>query len=291
MSPPDGGAGVLYVVATPIGNLADMSERAVAVLRRVDRIAAEDTRHSAKLLQHFGVDTPMFALHDHNEEESVRQVLERLREGRDIALISDAGTPLISDPGYRLVREARAAGVRVVPIPGPSAITAALSAAGLATDRFAFEGFPPAKSAARRARLEGLAADSRTLVFFEAPHRILESLADMAEVFGGERFAVLARELSKTFETIHGDTLVGLQRWIREDANRQRGEFVVMVQGAPPRQDEVDEESARILGVLMEELPLKQAAALAAKITGGRKNVLYQHALALAQRKNASPSS
>lgn len=274
-------AGTLYVVATPIGNLGDMTPRAVEVLQRVDRIAAEDTRHSAGLLRHFSLTTPMLSLHEHNERQKVAALLQRLQAGESIALISDAGTPLISDPGYVLVREAQLAGVRVVPVPGASALVAALSASGLPTDRFSFEGFLPAKGGARRKVLEALRQESRTLAFYESPHRILDSLADMAGIFGETREAVVARELTKTFETIRHDSLGNLLEWMRADANQQKGEFVVLVGEAP--KDEGEEgpaaEARRIADILAQELPVKQAAALAAKISGEKKNALYKYLL------------
>jgi 16S rRNA (cytidine1402-2'-O)-methyltransferase len=271
--------GVLYIVATPIGNLGDLSPRAVEVLRQVDRIAAEDTRHSAGLLRHFSITTPLFSLHEHNEREKSAALIERLSGGESIALISDAGTPLISDPGYILVRDAQQAGLRVVPIPGPSALITALSASGLPTDRFCFEGFLPAKSGPRRKQLEALRDEPRTLMFYESPHRILDCLADISAVFGEEREAVLARELTKTFETIRHATLGELCEWVAEDANQQRGEFVLLVNGAASAEQDDEREGQRIAEVLAEELPLKQAAALAARISGARKNSLYQHLL------------
>lgn len=272
--------GVLYVVATPIGNLEDWSPRAIATLKAVAVVAAEDTRHSARLLQHFGIDTPLLAVHDHNEGARAAGLVARLQAGEDIALISDAGTPLVSDPGYRLVAAVQAAGLRVVPVPGACAAIAALSAAGLPSDRFAFEGFLPAKGAARRERLQALAGEPRTLLFYEAPHRILECLADMVTVLGGERRAVLARELTKAFETIRQRPLAELHAWVGEDANQQRGEIVLVLEGAPPVAGEQDwREADRVLGLLMAELPLKQAAALAAEITGLKKNALYERAL------------
>lgn len=277
--------GQLYVVPTPIGNLGDMTPRAIEVLNQVDVIAAEDTRHSARLLQHFGVKTPALAYHEHNERQLCHKLVERILLGDSVALVSDAGTPLVSDPGYHLVRAAREAGVQVVPLPGASAMVAALSASGLASDRFVFEGFLPAKSAARRQRLQSLADDPRTLIFYESTHRIQASLADMAEVFGAERQAVIARELSKRFETIHGDSLSALQAWLEADANQCRGEFVVLVQGATAVEDEaVDAEAKKVLIILMQELPLKQAAALAAKISGLKKNDLYRLGLSLAEK-------
>ncbi|MCY1428962.1 Ribosomal RNA small subunit methyltransferase I [compost metagenome] len=274
-------AGTLFVVATPIGNLDDMSARALKVLTDVALIAAEDTRHSVRLLQHFGINTPLAACHEHNEREEGSRFLTRLQAGDNIALISDAGTPLISDPGYHLVRQARAAGISVVPVPGACALIAALSAAGLPSDRFIFEGFLPAKATGRRARLELLKEEPRTLIFYEAPHRILECLQDLEVVFGGERCAVLARELTKTFETLKGLPLAQLREFVEGDSNQQRGECVVLVAGwTPPENDEaVSSEVMRVLDLLLAEMPLKRAAALAAEITGARKNVLYQLAL------------
>lgn len=274
-------AGVLYVVATPIGNLDDISARALRVLREVKLIAAEDTRHSQRLLQHFGIETPLAPCHEHNEREQGGRFITRLLDGDDVALISDAGTPLISDPGFHLVRQARAAGIRVVPVPGPSALIAALSAAGLPSDRFIFEGFLPAKAAARHARLEALREEPRTLIFYEAPHRLLESLEAMKDVFGAERPVVLARELTKTFETLKDLPLGELCAWVAADANQQRGECVLLVGGwqAPEGEEMVTAEALRILDLLLGELPLKRAAALAAEITGVRKNLLYQVAL------------
>ncbi|WAG80057.1 16S rRNA (cytidine(1402)-2'-O)-methyltransferase [Metapseudomonas furukawaii] len=273
--------GTLYVVATPIGNLDDITARALKVLREVSLIAAEDTRHSARLLQHFGIETPLAACHEHNERDHGGRFLSRLLSGEDVALISDAGTPLISDPGFHLVRSAQAAGVRVVPVPGACALIAALSAAGLPSDRFSFEGFLPAKASARRGRLEGVREESRTLIFYEAPHRLLESLEDMRGVFGGDRQAVLARELTKTFETLKGAPLAELCAWVAADANQQRGECVVLVGGwqPPEGEDSVSAEAVRVLELLLAEMPVKRAAALAAEITGVRKNLLYQEAL------------
>ncbi|EIK54244.1 tetrapyrrole methylase family protein [Stutzerimonas stutzeri TS44] len=275
------GAGTLYVVATPIGNLEDISARALRVLREVVLIAAEDTRHSARLMSHFGIATPLAACHEHNERDEGGRFLERLQAGDDVALISDAGTPLISDPGYHLVRQARAAGIRVVPVPGACALIAALSAAGLPSDRFIFEGFLPAKAAGRRARLELLKEEPRTLIFYEAPHRILECLEDLVAIFGADRVAVLGRELTKTFETLKGLPLGQLHAWVAGDSNQQRGECVLLVAGwqAPADDEAVSAEVLRVLDLLLGELPLKRAAALAAEITGVRKNLLYQLAL------------
>ncbi|WP_122845305.1 16S rRNA (cytidine(1402)-2'-O)-methyltransferase [Pseudomonas viridiflava] len=273
--------GSLYVVATPIGNLDDMSVRALKVLREVTLIAAEDTRHSSRLMQHFGISTPLAACHEHNERDEGSRFITRLLAGDDVALISDAGTPLISDPGYHLVRQARAAGIPVVPVPGACALIAALSAAGLPSDRFIFEGFLPAKAVGRKARLEQVKKEPRTLIFYEAPHRILECLQDMEQVFGADRPALLAREITKTFETLKGLPLGELRAFVEADSNQQRGECVVLVAGWTPPEDEdvIGAEARRILDLLLEEMPLKRATALAAEITGVRKNLLYQVAL------------
>ena len=273
--------GTLYVVATPIGNLDDISARALRVLREVALIAAEDTRHSQRLLQHFGIATPLAACHEHNERDQGGRFIGRLQAGEDVALISDAGTPLISDPGFHLVRSARAAGIPVVPVPGACALIAALSAAGLPSDRFIFEGFLPAKAVGRRQRLEALREEPRTLLFYEAPHRLLESVGDMLAVFGPERPALLARELTKTFETLKGLPLAELREFIAADSNQQRGECVLLVGGwqAPEGEEAISAESLRVLDLLLAEMPVKRAAALAAEITGVRKNLLYQAAL------------
>ncbi|WP_426417077.1 16S rRNA (cytidine(1402)-2'-O)-methyltransferase [Aestuariirhabdus sp. LZHN29] len=273
----------LYVVATPIGNLEDISARAIRVLGEVDLIAAEDTRHSARLLDHLGITTPMMAYHDHNERERSGRLLDRVDAGENIALISDAGTPLISDPGYHLVSEARRRGVKVVPVPGASAIIAALSVAGLPSDRFQFEGFLPAKRGARRQCIERLASCESTWIFYESTHRILDCMEDLAEVLGGERELVIAREISKTFETVRGGAVAEVLAWMRGDSNQQRGEFVVLVRGAPARAAEegVDPEVQRMLEILLEELPLKQASTLVSQISGVRKKALYQLALEL----------
>jgi 16S rRNA (cytidine1402-2'-O)-methyltransferase len=274
--------GVLYVVATPLGNLGDITYRAVEVLRSVDLIAAEDTRHSRSLLDHYGITRRMLSLHEHNEHARTGTLIERLQQGQSIALISDAGTPLISDPGYRLVAAARDAGIRVSPVPGPSALIAALSAAGLPTDRFAFEGFLPTRTAARARRLREIEWETRTLVFFEASHRIAASLEDMRRCLGPQRRAVLARELTKTFETLHGDTLAALCRWIQADVHRRRGEFVVIVEGASVRPTQTSPlDSERVLQLLLAELPVRAATRLAAELTGDNKNRLYRRALAM----------
>lgn len=274
--------GVLYVVATPIGNLEDWSPRAVSTLKAVSVVAAEDTRHSGRLLQHFNISTRLMAVHDHNEAGRVEGLLAKLEAGDDIALISDAGTPLISDPGYRLVAAAQAAGLKVVPIPGACAAIAALSAAGLPSDRFIFEGFLPARSSARRDRLQQLASEPRTLMFYEAPHRIVECLDDMVAVIGGGRRVVLARELTKTFETVRQYSLTEMLAWVKADPDQQRGEIVLVLEGMPDMAVEQDwTEADRVLGILLSELPVKQAAALAASITGHKKNALYERALIL----------
>ncbi len=279
-------AGTLYIVATPIGNVADFSERAIKVLQQVAVIAVEDTRHSGRLLQAHSINTPMLSCHEHNETERSEQLLKRVANGEDVALISDAGTPLVSDPGFHLVRMAHQRGCKVVPIPGPSAVIAALSCAGLPTDRFVFEGFLPAKQGARLARLQELQNDPRTLVFYEAPHRIEECLQDMVAVMGAERPATLARELTKTFETIIPATLGELHAKVQADENQRKGEFVLVVAGAQRSDAILDSEAEKTLKILMSELPLRQAAALAAKITGQKKNLLYDTALAWQQIKD-----
>jgi 16S rRNA (cytidine1402-2'-O)-methyltransferase len=272
--------GTLFVVATPIGNLEDLSPRAAAVLAGADLIAAEDTRRTRTLLSHLGAATPMVAVHEHNEREVLEQLLARLEGGESIALVSDAGTPLISDPGFPLVRAAHERRIRVSPVPGPSALLCALSAAGLPTDRFVFEGFLPRSPERRRARLETLAREARTLVFFESGHRVPASLEDMAGVLGPERPAVLARELTKVYETLVPASLGELAELVARDADQRRGEIVVVVGGAAePSAEAVDAESERVLRVLAGELPLRQAAALAARITGVKKNRLYRLAL------------
>ncbi|UYZ84117.1 16S rRNA (cytidine(1402)-2'-O)-methyltransferase [Entomomonas sp. E2T0] len=279
--------GTLYIVATPIGNLEDITNRALRILREVDLIAAEDTRHTTKLLQHFAINTALKPCHDHNEREQQNYFVQLLLAGKNIALVSDAGTPLISDPGFHLVREAQQQGIRVVPIPGACAVIAALSAAGLPSDRFSFEGFLPAKSTARKSTLETLKEESRTLIFYEAPHRLLESLQDLVAVFGKDRQAVLARELTKTFETIKNTTLAELAEWVEADSNQQRGECVLLIEGwKAPVQEDINQETGRVLKVLLAELPVKQAAALTAEITGERKNKLYQYALEITNKTN-----
>lgn len=268
--------GCLWVVATPIGHRDDLSARAIETLRTVDVIAAEDTRHSRPLLVHHNIDTPMIALHDHNERDAVDAIVRRMAAGDSVALVSDAGTPLISDPGFRLVRAARAAGIRCIPIPGACAAIAALSVAGLPSDRFVFEGFLPAKASARRSRLQELAGEGRTLIFYESSHRVAESLDDMRDVFGGDRDAVLARELTKMFETVLGEPLAELAAKVRADRDQQRGEHVILVAG---RGEEVDArlaEGQRIFAILRDELPPAKAAKMAAAISGAPRKALYE---------------
>ncbi|MBC7002464.1 16S rRNA (cytidine(1402)-2'-O)-methyltransferase [Photobacterium sp. BZF1] len=269
----------LYIVPTPIGNLADITQRALDVLANVDLIAAEDTRHTSRLLTHFSISTRTFALHDHNEQQKADYLIEKLQAGTSIALVSDAGTPLISDPGYHLVNRCRQAGVKVVPLPGPCAVVTALSGAGLPSDRFSFEGFLPPKSKGRRDRFQELANDERTMIFYESPHRIMDSLADMLAVLGPERQVVLARELTKTYETIHGAPLGELIDWLGEDSNRTRGEMVLLVAGHRAEKEDLPADALRTLGLLVKELPLKKAAALTAEIHGVKKNALYKWGL------------
>ncbi|OHV12230.1 16S rRNA (cytidine(1402)-2'-O)-methyltransferase [Kushneria phosphatilytica] len=277
------GEGALYVVATPIGNLDDLSARAVEVLGQVDLVAAEDTRHSSRLLSHLGLQVSLMSLHDHNEAARVEKLREIVAAGQQVALISDAGTPLISDPGYRVVRALRDAGLRVVPIPGPCALVTALSAAGLPTDRFLFEGFLPARSGTRRNRLNALSGMTATLVFYEAPHRIVALLEDIAAIFG-EREVVVARELTKTFETFLVGSAFQLQQHMASDDNQTRGEFVVMVAPAPERKHEehASLEAEQLLMTLLDEgVGSKQAAAIASRLMGGRKGEWYQRVLTL----------
>lgn len=269
----------LYIVATPIGNLGDMSQRAVEVLQGADLIAAEDTRHSLRLLQHFGIETALTPYHDHSDGRAQEKIAARLDQGEVVALISDAGTPLISDPGYRLVRDMQARGYRVIPVPGACAAIAALSVSGLPTDRFLFEGFLPAKAGTRVNRLESLATETATLVFYEAPHRVKDSLASMAQVFGPDREAVLAREITKTFETIRGGTLAQLQEFVVSDSNQQKGEIVLVVAGREKGGHQLSDETASLLIRLAQELPAKRAAAVVADCTGLRKKALYDYLL------------
>ena len=268
----------LYVVATPIGNLGDITLRALETLRSADLVACEDTRHARRLLDHHGIGVPTLALHRHNENEAAEKLLRALGEGRCVALVTDAGTPGISDPGARAVAAVRAAGYKVVPLPGASAAVTALSAAGLVDGRFLFVGFLPAKGAARRAAITELAGVPATLVFYEAPHRVAETVSDLVELLGPGRELVVARELTKLFEQIESMPLEAAPAWLAADANRTRGEFVLLVTGAAP-QAASTAEGDRVLAVLLEELPVKQAAKLAAAITGQPKNELYARAL------------
>ncbi len=266
----------LYVVATPIGNLEDITYRAVRLLSEADLIAAEDTRHSRVLLSHYNITTPLQALHEHNEAQVEGRMLERVTNGEAIALISDAGTPLISDPGYRLVRAAREAGLPVYSVPGPSAVTAALSIAGLPSDRFAFEGFLPSKAAARKQKLEDFSSETRTLVFFESSHRIEASIDNMTEIFGGQRLAAICRELTKKFETVLRAPLAEIGIKLAEDKNQTRGEFVVIVEGYEGSEDEALSNAHKMAAALLEYLPASQAARVAAKLNDVSRRKVYQ---------------
>jgi 16S rRNA (cytidine1402-2'-O)-methyltransferase len=289
LSKPDYGrlrrAGTLYVVATPIGNLEDISARALRTLAEVDLVACEDTRHTGKLLRHFGVSTRLQALHQYNEREHLPKLIDRLQAGESIALVSDAGTPMVSDPGFHLVRAVRSAGLDVVPIPGACAAIAALSVSGLPSDRFAFEGFLPSKTKERRQRLQELVPETRTLIFYESPHRVVGSLRDVADILGGERPGVVARELTKHFETVRAGPLSELAGWLAQDATQQRGEFVILAHGAVAVSAAQEREGERVLGILAAALPVSQAAELAAAITGVGRRALYQRAIALRGEK------
>ena len=279
-------AGTLYVVATPIGNLGDITLRALETLKVVDAIAAEDTRHTSGLLSHFGISKKLIAVHEHNEHQSAEKLLMQLQAGENIALVTDAGTPGISDPGAVVVDFVRKAGIKVVPIPGVSAVIAALSVSGILQNGFLFHGFLPASGAARRKALEQLKTQTVTLVFYEAPHRIVESIKDMANVLGAERRVTFAREITKTFETIYSCDLAEAAGWLEADSNQQRGEFVLLVEAAAVKVAEAfSEEVIRILKLLLTELPLKQAVKLTAEITNEKKNDLYEFALLLKQER------
>lgn len=272
--------GTLYVVATPMGNLKDMTLRAIEVLNNVDQIAAEDTRHAAQLLNHYSVVKPTISLHEFNERKQFLALLSILEQGESIALISDAGTPLICDPGYRLVKAASIHGIRVIPIPGPCAAIAALCVSGLPTDKFIFEGFLPPKQGGRKERLNALKYETRTMIFYEAPHRVCTVLQAMVEVFGAKRKAVVARELTKIYETVRAESLAELANWFESHPDENRGEIVILVSGAKAEENEHKEViPEQVLDILLSELPLKQAARLASKITGERKNVMYELAL------------
>jgi len=269
----------LYIVATPIGNLGDITLRAVETLKKADLIAAEDTRHSQRLMNHLGVSARLLSLHEHNEREKSQAIIDKVKEGQSIALVSDAGTPLISDPGYFLVKLAQEQGVKVVPIPGVSAVVTALSVSGLPSDRFVFEGFLPAKSGNKQRVLELFKYESRTVIFYESPHRIVDTLEAMLTVFGEDRRLVLARELTKTFETIKGDSLGLLCEWVKSDANQQRGEFVLLLEGATDTPEESVVDQDKMLALLIAELPIKKASKIVSEITGANKKDLYQRAL------------
>lgn len=276
--------GVLYIVATPIGNLQDITFRAIDILRSVHSIAAEDTRHSMFLLTQYAIHTPVISLHEHNERERVSIMIDKLMKGESIALISDAGTPLISDPGYFLVREVRDQGIRVVPVPGPCAAIAALCASGLPTDKFIFAGFLANKSKKRKDSLIKFIYESATVIFYESPHRIVDLLADMQEVFGPERRVVIARELTKVFETIRSGILAELIDWVNHDENQQKGEIVVLLEGLKGQvTNDAMVEMRKMLSVLLEAVPLKQAVDIATKLSGQRKNEIYELALQLKQ--------
>jgi 16S rRNA (cytidine1402-2'-O)-methyltransferase len=274
--------GELYLVATPIGDMTDIAPRALDILNTVDIVAVEDKRRSSRLFSHFGIKTPMISYHDHSEEKQVKKIIDELLCGKSVALISDAGTPLISDPGFKLVNAAKDKSIKVSPIPGPCALIAAISASGLPSNRFIFEGFLPAKSIARITKIQNISADSRTIIFYEAPHRILETLIDMIKVIGPSRKIVLARELTKTYETFISGTLKGVLEVIEKDLNQQKGEIVIVLAGADSSEKKIEtQDSKRILSVLLEDLPLKQAVSLGSKITGVQKNIFYKLALDL----------
>ena len=275
-------SGTLFVVATPIGNLDDLTPRARQTLATVDLVAAEDTRHSQRLLSNIGSKPALLALHDHNEERVVHGIIEALKDGKDVALVSDAGTPLVSDPGFRLVRAAHEHGITVVPLPGASAVTAALSVAGLPTDRFCFEGFAPAKRAARRRWLEGLAREPRSLVLYESVHRIGDCLADLVDLFGADRNAFIGRELTKMHEQCVQETLGTLAQMVADGTIVAKGEFVIVIAGAVPI-DESTLDADRLLRLLGEKLSAREAARIAAEVTGGKKNALYERLLELRQ--------
>lgn len=274
--------GELYLVATPIGDMTDIAPRALGILSTVDIVAVEDKRRSSRLFSHFGIKTPMISYHDHSEEKQVKKIIDELLCGKSVALISDAGTPLISDPGYKLVNAAKNKSIKVSPVPGPCALIAAISASGLPSDRFIFEGFLPSKSIPRITKIQNISADSRTIIFYEAPHRILETLIDMIKVIGPSRKIVLARELTKTYETFISGTLESVLQIIEKDLNQQKGEIVIVLAGADSSEKKIEtQDSKRILSVLLEELPLKQAVSLGSKITGIQKNIFYKLALDL----------
>lgn len=271
----------LYIVATPIGNLADISQRALNILENVDVIACEDTRHTQRLLSAYSIKNRTMSMHDHNERQRQEQIATLLQEGKSVALVSDAGTPLISDPGFHLVRHCRQLGLAVSPIPGACAAISALSVAGLPTDRFTFEGFLPSKSGARQATLNDLASETRTMVFYDAPRRAIDTVEDIVKVLGGERYVVMARELTKTFETVHSDTAENLLAWLQEDPNQLKGEMVLIIEGHKVDPNEIPAHVIATLKLLLAEMKPKKACAIAAEIYGVKKNALYEYALAM----------
>ena len=281
---PNNDTASLYIVATPIGNLSDMSQRAIDILQTVDVIAAEDTRHSGILLQHFSIKTQSISLHDHNEKQRSETLLIRLQQGESVALISDAGTPLISDPGYKLVSLVREHNIPVIPIPGSCAVITALSASGLPSDKFTFEGFLPPKQGARNQTLQQLIDESRTMIFYDAPRRLQGTLADMIDVFGGERKACIARELTKMHETITTKSLSELLAWVSEDSHQQKGECVLLLEGSKKQKDSSETEINRVLTLLLKELPVKKSAAITASLLDVSKNTAYDMALKLQQK-------
>ncbi|TPH12065.1 16S rRNA (cytidine(1402)-2'-O)-methyltransferase [Litorilituus lipolyticus] len=273
--------GTLYIVATPIGNLADITQRAIEVLTQVDIIACEDTRHTGKLLSAFSIKNKTLSMHDHNERQRQDQMASMLQEGKSIALVSDAGTPLISDPGFHLVRHCRSLGLSVSPVPGACAAISALSVAGLPTDRFSFEGFLPSKSGARQTTLSALKHEERTMVFYDAPRRAIDTLKDIVETLGSARYVVIARELTKTFETIHSDTAENFVSWLEQDANQLKGEMVLIIEGHKNDASEIPPQVIKTLTLLLAEMKPKKACAIAAEIHGVKKNALYDIALSL----------
>jgi len=271
----------LYIVATPIGNLADISQRALNILENVDVIACEDTRHTQRLLSAFSIKNKTMSMHDHNERQRQEQISSLLQEGKSVALVSDAGTPLISDPGFHLVRHCRQLGLDVSPIPGACAAISALSVAGLPTDRFTFEGFLPSKSGARQSKLSELASEPRTMVFYDAPRRAIDTVEDIVKTLGGQRYVVIARELTKTFETIHSDSAENLLAWLQEDPNQLKGEMVLIIEGYKVDPNEISANVVTTLKLLLAEMKPKKACAIAAEIHGVKKNALYEYALSI----------
>ena len=274
-------SGTLYIVATPIGNLGDISQRAIDILSQVDVIACEDTRHTQRLLTAHTIKNKTLSLHDHNERQRQDQIALMLQDGKSIALVSDAGTPLISDPGFHLVRHCRQLGLSVSPVPGACAAIAALSCAGLPTDRFTFEGFLPSKSGARQVKLNALSEEPRTMVFYDAPRRAIDTISDIVKTLGGQRYVVIARELTKTFETIYSDSAENLLTWLSQDSNQLKGEMVLIIEGHKSLTDDIPSQVVATLKLLVDELPPKKACAIAAQIYGVKKNTLYELALSL----------